>query len=351
MPWDHETVLEGVRCCRELQRAVELDNVSFTRANQTNGFLRLTVSPFQLSSANDLGVLILGHDITDRRLLESQLAQAQKLEAIGQLAAGIAHEINTPTQYVNDNTRFLQEAFHDLATLMNQYEAVCQAVQTSCPTDAHLRAVETLAADIDAPYLRDEIPLAIQQSLEGLERIATIVRAMKDFSHPGGEDQVSADLNKAIESTITVARNEWKYVADMVVDFDPDLPDVPCFIGDINQVILNIMVNAAHAIGDLVAAGKLSKGTITVQTRHIDDAVEIRIKDTGGGIPDAIQNKIFDPFFTTKAVGRGTGQGLAIAHGVVVEKHGGTISFETEIGCGSTFIIRLPLVPSLSETT
>jgi signal transduction histidine kinase len=140
-------------------------------------------------------------------------------------------------------------------------------------------------------------------------------------------------------------------VADMVVDFDPNLPDVPCFIGDINQVILNIMVNAAHAIGDLVAAGKLSKGTITVQTRHVDDAVEIRIKDTGGGIPDAIQNKIFDPFFTTKAVGRGTGQGLAIAHGVVVEKHGGTISFETEIGCGSTFIIRLPLVPSLSETT
>jgi len=351
MPWDHETVLAGVRRCRELQRAIELDNVKFARADQTHGFLRLTVSPFPLGSDNNLGVLILGYDITDRRLLESQLAQAQKLEAIGQLAAGIAHEINTPTQYVNDNTRFLEEAFHDLVTLMNQYEVVCQAVQTSCLTDAHLKAVEALAADIDAPYLCDEIPLALQQSLEGLERIATIVRAMKDFSHPGGEDKVSADLNKAIESTITVARNEWKYVADMVVDFDPDLPDVPCFIGDINQAVLNIIINAAHAIGDLVAAGKLSKGTITVQTRHVDDAVEIRIQDTGGGIPDAIQNKIFDPFFTTKAVGRGTGQGLAIAHGVVVDKHGGTISFETASGCGSTFIIRLPLVPSLSETT
>jgi signal transduction histidine kinase len=174
---------------------------------------------------------------------------------------------------------------------------------------------------------------------------------MKDFSHPGGEEKVSADLNKAIESTITVARNEWKYVADMVVDFDPNLPDVPCFIGDINQVILNIMVNAAHAIGDLVAAGNLAKGTITVQTRRVDDAVEIRIKDTGGGIPEAIRSKIFDPFFTTKEVGRGTGQGLAIAHSVVVEKHGGTLTFETEIGRGSTFIIRLPTALPMSETT
>ncbi len=349
MSWDTATVLEGVRRCRELQRAIELDNVSFTRADETNGFLRLTVSPFQGGCAGDLGVLILGQDITDRRLLESQLAQAQKLEAIGQLAAGIAHEINTPTQYVSDNTRFL--AFHDLATLMNQYEAVCQAAQASCLTDTHLSAVAELATDIDAPYLRDEIPLAIQQSLEGLERVATIVRAMKDFSHPGGEEKVSTDLNKAIESTITVARNEWKYVADMVVDLDPDLPDVPCLIGDVNQVILNIMVNAAHAIGDVVAEGKLSKGTITVQTRHVDDAVEIRIKDTGGGIPEAIRNKIFDPFFTTKEVGRGTGQGLAIAHGVIVEKHGGAISFETEMGIGSTFIIRLPIDPLMPETT
>jgi PAS domain S-box-containing protein len=351
IPWDTETILEGVRRCRTLQRAIELDNVNFLRTDQTNGFLRLTMSPFQLGSAHQLGVLILGQDITDRRLLESQLAQAQKLEAIGQLAAGIAHEINTPTQYVSDNTRFLQEAFHDLATLMNQYEAVCQAAQNASLTDAHLHAIETLAADIDAAYLRHEIPLAIQQSLEGLERVATIVRAMKDFSHPGGEDKVSADLNKAIESTITVARNEWKYVADMVVDFDSNLPDVPCLIGDINQVILNIMVNAAHAIGDLVAAGTLSKGTITIQTRHIQDAVEIRIQDTGGGIPESIRNKIFDPFFTTKEVGRGTGQGLAIAHHVIVEKHGGLISFETEVGRGTTFIIQLPLHPPAPEST
>ncbi len=351
LPWDTAAVTEGVRRCRTLQRAVELDNIPFTRSDDTNGFIRLTVSPIQRGPADGLGVLILGQDITDRRMLESQLAQAQKLEAIGQLAAGIAHEINTPTQYVSDNTRFLQEAFHDLATLMNQYEAVCQAAQSSCLTEQHLSAVEDLATDIDAPYLRDEIPLAIQQSLEGLERVATIVRAMKDFSHPGGEEKVSTDLNKAIESTITVARNELKYVADMVVDLDPDLPDVPCLIGDVNQVILNIMVNAAHAIGDVVTEGGPAKGTITVQTRRVGDGVEISIKDTGGGIPEAIRNKVFDPFFTTKEVGRGTGQGLAIAHAVIVEKHGGTISFDTEMGCGSTFTIRLPIDPDTPGPT
>lgn len=351
LPWDTAAVLEGVRRCRKLQRAIELDNLHFTRADETNGFMRLTVSPIQRGPTDGLGVLILGQDITDRRMLESQLAQAQKLEAIGQLAAGIAHEINTPTQYVSDNTRFLQEAFHDLATLMNQYETVCQAVQSASLTDQHLSAVEDLAEDIDATYLRDEIPLAIQQSLEGLERVATIVRAMKDFSHPGGEEKVSTDLNKAIESTITVARNEWKYVADMVVDFDPNLPDVPCLIGDVNQVILNVMVNAAHAIGDVVAEGGPAKGTITVQTRRVDDWVEISIKDTGGGIPEAIRRKVFDPFFTTKEVGRGTGQGLAIAHAVIVEKHGGAISFDTQMRHGTTFIIRLPINPDTPEAT
>ena len=351
MSWDTAAVLAGVRRCRQQQRAIELDDVKFTRPDQSIGFLQLTLSPFQLGPTDALSVLILGQDITDRRLLESQLAQAQKLEAIGQLAAGIAHEINTPTQYVSDNTRFLQEAFEDLATLINQYETVSQAARDALLTDDHLQTLETTANDIDAAYLRNEIPLAIQQSLEGLERVATIVRAMKDFSHPGGQDKVAADLNQAIENTITVARNEWKYVADMVVDFDPDLPDAPCFIGDINQAILNIIVNAAHAIGDRVASGALAKGVITVQTRRVDEAVEIRIQDTGGGIPDDIRDKIFDPFFTTKDVGRGTGQGLAIAHAVVVEKHGGSINVETELGLGSTFIIRLPIDPSTSQLT
>ncbi|MBI3300896.1 MAG: HAMP domain-containing histidine kinase [Deltaproteobacteria bacterium] len=170
-----------------------------------------------------------------------------------------------------------------------------------------------------------------------------IVRAMKEFSHPGSEEKVETDLNRAIETTITVARNEWKYVAELATDLDSSLPPVPCLPGEFNQVILNLIINAAHAIAVVVSEGSTSKGTITVSTRHDGDWAEIRVSDTGTGIPEAIRAKIFAPFFTTKEVGKGTGQGLAIAHSVIVDKHKGTIGFETEVGRGTTFIIRLPL--------
>ena len=343
LPWDQTTVQAGVVQCRQSQQAVQLDNVHFIRADTTEGFLNLTLSPVERGVHGQLGILILGQDITDRRLLESQLAQAQKLEAIGQLAAGIAHEINTPTQYVSDNTRFLQDAFSDLFTLFDHYDQVCQTVRDhGLATDA-LKTVEQTTNEIDAPYLCEEIPTAIQQSLEGLERVATIVRAMKEFSHPGGEEKVAINLNQAIDSTITVARNEWKYVADMVTHFAPDLPLVPCFAGDINQAILNLVVNAAHAIAEVVQESKEPKGTVTITTRYVAPWAEIHIQDTGPGIPESIRGRIFNPFFTTKEVGRGTGQGLAIVHAVVVEKHSGAITLETEVGQGSTFIIRLPI--------
>jgi signal transduction histidine kinase len=285
----------------------------------------------------------MGTDITARKLLESQLMQAQKLESIGQLAAGIAHEINTPTQYVGDNTRFLQDAFGDLTTLLEQYAALFQASKAGLVPPALIREVEATAATVDVAYLTEEIPKAIQQSLEGIERIATIVRAMKEFSYPGHEDKTVIDLNKAIESTITVARNEWKYVAEMATDFDSALPLVPCLPGELNQVVLNLIVNAAHTIADVVGHGGQEKGTITIRTRQESDWVEVHIADTGMGIPTAIRDKVFDPFFTTKEVGKGTGQGLAIAHDVVVRKHGGTITFDTAEGQGTTFRIRLPL--------
>jgi signal transduction histidine kinase len=195
-----------------------------------------------------------------------------------------------------------------------------------------------------------EVPQAIQQSLQGIGRVTTIVRAMKEFSHPGSEEKSDTDLNRAIETTITVARNEWKYVAEVVTDFDPALPLVRCLPGEINQVILNLIVNAAHAIADVVENNGKSKGTITIRTRSQGDRVEIRVSDTGTGIPETIRAKIFDPFFTTKGVGKGTGQGLAIAHSVIVDKHGGTISCETEVGKGTTFVIRLPLLSSTPQT-
>jgi signal transduction histidine kinase len=175
-----------------------------------------------------------------------------------------------------------------------------------------------------------------------VERVATIVKAMKEFSHPGSAEMKAVDLNHAIESTLTISRNEWKYVADTATEFDPHLPVVRCLPGEFNQVILNLVVNAAHAISDVKTRGR-QKGRIIVTTRRDGDWAEIRVRDTGTGIPEAVRGRIFTPFFTTKEVGRGTGQGLAIAHTVVVKKHGGTLDFETEEGKGTTFIIRLPI--------
>ena len=248
---------------------------------------------------------------------------AQRLESIGQLAAGIAHEINTPIQYVGDNARFLQNACAELAPLIDLD-----------------RAADDKRDDMQ--YLCREIPKAIEQLLEGVEQVARIVSAMKEFSHPGPPEKTAFDLNRAVQSTILVARNEWKYVADMVENLEADLPQALCVAGEINQVLLNLIVNAGHAIA---AAGKSEKGVITVSTGHTNTWVEIRVQDTGTGIPMAIRSKVFDPFFTTKEVGKGTGQGLSIVHTVVVKNHGGTVHFETETGVGTTFVVRLPWDP------
>jgi signal transduction histidine kinase len=280
----------------------------------------------------------------------AQLLRSQKLESIGQLAAGIAHEINTPIQFVSDNTRFLQDAFEELQQVLDAARA---AVQHPPATEGAEKATAALASALkkaDLDYLREEIPKSIGQSLDGVNRVSTIVRAMKEFSHPGVEDPTPIDLNRAVRSTTTVCRNEWKYVAELDLRLDPALPPVPCLPGEINQVLLNMVVNAAHAIADKPGRGEEERGRIVISTRARSDAVEIRIEDTGTGIPEEIRDRIFDPFFTTKKVGRGTGQGLAIAHDVVTQKHGGTITVDSEVGVGTTFVIRLPLTPAAIAT-
>lgn len=279
----------------------------------------------------------------ERKRIEVQLRHSQKLQAIGQLAAGIAHEINTPTQYVGDNIRFLQNSFADLSGLLRRYGQLYEAVRAGAVTPDLLVGIERAQQAADVDYLNEEIPKAIGQSLEGVGRVSKIVRAMKEFSHPDAAEKTPTDLNHAIETTLTVARNEWKYVADAVTDFDPALPAVPCLPGEFNQVMLNLIINAAHAIADVVGDGSRGKGTITVRTRRDGEWAEIQVSDTGTGIPERVRSRIFDPFFTTKAVGKGTGQGLAIAHAVVVEKHRGAITFETQEGSGTTFTVRLPL--------
>ena len=289
------------------------------------------------------GIVCVAQDSTERKQLQFELEQAHKLESVGQLAAGIAHEINTPTQYLGDNARFLKEAFADLRLALAGFERLRQAAKTG-RVDAQLLAeLETTLQQTEVEYLTTEIPKAIDQSITGVEQVAKIVLAMKEFTHPGGEQKSLVNLPQSLETTITVAGNEWKYVAEIVTDFDPDLPDVMCRPSELNQVFLNLIVNAAQAIGESLGEEGTDRGTITVGTRCAGPWAEIFVRDTGPGMSDEVRARVFDPFFTTKDVGKGTGQGLAIARSVVVDKHGGTIDCESEPGRGTTFTVRIPM--------
>jgi signal transduction histidine kinase len=270
-----------------------------------------------------------------------ELEQAQKLEAVGRLAAGIAHEINTPIQFVGDNVQFLSESFGALQQVIQAYRAVCEAAERGQHRPDLLAAVRAAEQHADLDYLSNEVPRAISQTLDGVARVAAIVRAMKDFAHPGQTEPVASDINEGIRSTLTVARNELKYVADVVTELG-DLPLVLCHPGDLNQVFLNLFVNAAQAIEDRFGRDD-RRGTITVRTWHEDGHVTIAVEDDGCGIPSEARAKIFEQFFTTKEVGRGTGQGLAFARSIVVDRHGGSLTFESEQGAGCTFYVRLPI--------
>ena len=290
-------------------------------------------------------MLAVVQDVTDRKRLELELQSSQRLEAVGHLAAGIAHEINTPIQFVGDNLHFIQGAFQDRQAAMEMFSRqLNQAVQAGDAPGSVLELWDKAQETADMEYLAAEVPKALEQSLGGVERIATIVRAMKAFAHPGQKEKVAADLNKALLDTLTVARNELKYVADVETDFG-DLPPVLCHLADLNQVFLNILVNAAQAIGAVMKVSGV-KGRIRVTTRRDGDCATVTISDTGCGIPEAIKSRVFDQFFTTKEVGRGTGQGLALARSIVVDKHGGRIAFEPNLPQGTTFVVSVPIGPA-----
>ncbi len=289
----------------------------------------------------DNEITLFVRDISQAKQLEAELRQAQKLESVGRLASGIAHEINTPIQFVSDSCFFVKEAFTALFRLVQEYSALLGRVTANAPGLTLVQEAEALEEEADLGYLVTTIPKSLETMTDGLERVAELVAGMKTFAHPDQKEKVMVDLNHALTSTLTIARNEYKYVADLETDL-VDLPQVLCHAGEINQVVLNILVNAAHAIADRVQ-GTDERGRILLRTRVEGDTVLISIADSGNGIPPDIQARIFDPFFTTKEVGKGTGQGLAIARSVVVEKHGGELSFETEVGKGTTFFIRLPI--------
>jgi len=279
-------------------------------------------------------------DVTARNRLEIKLRLAQKLESVGRLAAGIAHEINTPIQFVGDHTSFLATAFTSLLQLCDEYRKLCEKADREGLS--HEDRDRLHARDLSLAYVGKVVPEAIEATLEGVARVEHIVRAMKSFAHSGSGQRREADVNAALRSTLTVAANELKYVAVVTTELEP-LPPVPCYLSDLNQVFLNLLVNAGHAIGDVMGeSGK--RGSVCVRSYRERDHAVVAISDSGCGIPPDIQGKIFDPFFTTKEVGRGTGQGLAIARSVVVDQHGGSLSFETEVGKGTTFYVRLPLM-------
>jgi len=275
--------------------------------------------------------------------LRTQLSRAQKMESMGALAAGIAHEINTPIQFVGDNIEFLGQAIEDYRRLLDAYRQLLKEAEAGSVSQHTVDHIADMEKSIDLSFLDKEAPGAIAQSREGLAHIATITRAIREYAHMNVEDTKSeTDVNEAIQSAVTLSRNEWKYVADMELDLDEKLPLIMCYPGDIKQVLINLIVNAAHAVGEVVGDGSRGKGRILITTRAEDDGLLLSISDTGPGIPAAIRDRIFDHFFTTKGKGKGSGQGLAITRELIVNKHHGAVTFTTRKGRGTTFEIRLP---------
>jgi two-component system NtrC family sensor kinase len=306
------------------------------RKDGSTAHTAVIVSEIRGEAGEACGAVLIARDVSERVTRDAERHRESKLESLGRLSAGLAHEINSPIQFVGDNARFLEEAYQELIRVVEVYRAL---LDTSSPigwTERQER-VREVEAGIDFDYLEKEIPSAVEQTLEGIERVSTIVRAMKTFSHPGHKEQVPANLNEALEATVTVTRHQVRAVADLELDLAA-LPPVRCNIADLNQVFLNLIVNAADAIEE---TGQ--HGPIRICTAQDGDDVVIRISDTGGGIPDDVRSKIFDPFFTTKDVGRGSGQGLPLARGVVQEGHGGTLTLDTVLGQGTTFTVRLPI--------
>jgi PAS domain S-box-containing protein len=306
---------------------IDHEELAFDKTRGMDRVILTSKVPLRDAAGNLTGIVGMGFDITDRKDAEARMASSDRLESIGRLAAGVAHEINTPIQYLNDSVSFIRDGVAELLAYIDEL---------------HKATPARPAAGEDVDYMREELPPALARVADGLSRITEIVRSMKNFSHADQREMSAVDLNCAVNSTLVVARSEYRDVADVETDFG-EIPRVTCHGGQINQVVLNLVVNAAHAIGD---ANKESgaRGKITVRTREENGRVIISIADTGGGIPEGIRARIFDPFFTTKEVGRGTGQGLSVSRNVVVKGHGGELDFTTELGAGTTFFVRLPIV-------
>ena len=281
--------------------------------------------------------LRLKQEHEERLRAQQQLDQSQKLEAVAQLSAGVSHEVNSPMQAISSNLEFLNDVVSELHAGIDQYQKLMQHNKNGTLTPEILSVIDEAIEDMDLAYVMEEIPRALEKAQSGIQRVGKIVHALKTLSEASEEEKIPVDLNELIESTSAALQQEWQGVASLDLDFDAELPQVPCLPADFGQVIVHLLVNAAYAVGDK----RDETGKITVRTRRKGDWAEISIADTGTGIPEEVRDKIFDPFFTTRNIGEGTG--LSMARDVVVNRLDGHISFETEVGKGTTFIVRLPL--------
>ncbi len=288
------------------------------------------------------GAVLTFRNLTELRMQEAKRIHGMKLESIGELSAGIAHEINTPMQFVGTNLSFLREGFDDILELCDRYKKFRKDVAQEEKFHSICEELAEFEEEIDISYIEEEVPAAFQQTQDGVERVVKLVQGLKGFAHSDSEQmKQSVDVNDVIKNTLVVSRNEYKYVADVETNLGV-LPRILIHPGDIGQVILNLIINGAHAIADVVKETG-GKGSIRIESRQQDDEIIITVTDTGGGIPDSVRNRIFDPFFTTKEVGRGSGQGLAISRSIIHEKHQGTLSFTSTTGQGTSFSIHLPM--------
>jgi two-component system NtrC family sensor kinase len=338
LPWSDSAITTGILSVeRKTRRNLRFEQVPFTRGDGRAGILGFTANAMD-GERGGVEILVLGRDLTDQILRERQQLQGQKLEAVGQLAAGLAHEINTPTQYLSDNLHFLQDSFADVLRILRTLTA---AASDQDPVQV-LAAFRAVFNEVDGGYLIDEIPRAIKQSLGGVDRIGTIVSAMDSFASPGGPDRVRASLNKAICDAVTVTCNVWRHHAEVLYELCPSGCEAECHLSDLSQVMTNLLTNATHAIQDAKARGLISYGLISVGTERDGGHARFWVQDNGTGIAPGILERIYDPFFTTKPVGRGTGQGLSFARAIVVEKHKGKIDVESTLGKGSRFTVTIP---------
>jgi PAS domain S-box-containing protein len=297
-----------------------------------------------LTVSGDPALLISARDLTERLRMEQDMRQAHRFEAVGQLAAGVAHEINTPMQYIGDNTSFLRTTVERLLGVVESFEKLIDDCETGAVTMSQVQECKKRLTSAKIPFLKKQAPVAIEQSLQGIAHVSSIIQGLKEFSHPGGEEKVTVDLNHVARTAATVTRNEWRYHSTLDLMLKEGLPVILGHPQELGQMLINLIVNAAHAIEARHGATEgPPQGRIVISTEEINGFVELRMQDNGSGIPEAIRNRVMDPFFTTKEVGKGTGQGLALAHNVVVEKHRGQLFFESEVGQGTTFFVRLPL--------